>query len=232
MSPNEFVTFLNQNSGALTVLFTAVVTLSTVVYAALTAVLVFETKKMRLVQTEPKIQIQLNSLEFAISLIRLNIKNIGLGPAKNVKFNCKVVSGNEDAQSLLEEFTNTNFLKNGLSYLGPSQEIHSRCTSMKQGYEGKIKSVLEFKVSYQNASGKQYKDIFLIDIAEMGGMQKIGKPYLYSIAESLETINKNLEYLTTGFKKLQIDIFTSKDREKEYQEYLKEIEEPHSNKKK
>jgi len=46
---------LNRNSGAFTVLFSAVVALATVVYAILTWRLVTETKEMREVQTEPKI---------------------------------------------------------------------------------------------------------------------------------------------------------------------------------
>ncbi len=44
---NEILDFLNENAGALTVIFTAVVTLSTVAYATLTRVLVSETRKMR-----------------------------------------------------------------------------------------------------------------------------------------------------------------------------------------
>ena len=89
---DNLIIFLNQNSGALTVVFTAVVTISTVVYAALTAVLVSETKKMRQVQTEPKIEITLRPFEFAIHIVKLHIKNIGLGPAENLKFNSSVLS--------------------------------------------------------------------------------------------------------------------------------------------
>ena len=46
---------LNNNSGVLTLIFTAVVALSTVCYVVLTAKLVSETRKIREVQTEPKI---------------------------------------------------------------------------------------------------------------------------------------------------------------------------------
>ena len=225
MTFNEALTFLNQNSGALTVLFTAIVTLSTVVYAILTALLVSETRRMRLVQTEPKIQIQLKSLDFSINLIRLDIENIGLGPAKNVNFKWKAISGGEGAQKLLEEFTGTNFLKTGLSYFGPGQKIHSRCTSMLEDHKEKIECVLEFDVLFKNDSGKKYHEKFLIDVSEMDGMQQIGKPNLYSIAESLKSIDALLGHLTTGFKKMKIDVFTNNDREREYKEALKQIEE-------
>jgi PIN domain nuclease of toxin-antitoxin system len=62
MSTSEVLDFLNKNSGALTVLFTAVVTISTVAYSILTGKLVSETTKMRQVQTEPKIEIMIKPL--------------------------------------------------------------------------------------------------------------------------------------------------------------------------
>jgi hypothetical protein len=64
--------FLASNSEVLTVVFTAVVTLSTVVYAILTASLVSETRKMREVQTEPKLHITIESFDFAVNIVRLS----------------------------------------------------------------------------------------------------------------------------------------------------------------
>ena len=49
--------FLNQNSGAFTVIFSALVAIATIVYAILTGRLVSETRKMRGVQTEPKVSV-------------------------------------------------------------------------------------------------------------------------------------------------------------------------------
>lgn len=99
--------FLNENSAALTVIFSAVVTLATAVYAILTWILVSETRKMRQVQTEPKIEISLQSLDIAVHIVRLHIRNIGLGPALNIRFSPKIVSGGESAQTLINEFTKT-----------------------------------------------------------------------------------------------------------------------------
>ncbi|PNR89319.1 hypothetical protein X925_03280 [Petrotoga sp. 9T1HF07.CasAA.8.2] len=45
--------FLNQNSGALAVVFSALVAIATIVYAKLTWSLVAETRKMREAQIEP-----------------------------------------------------------------------------------------------------------------------------------------------------------------------------------
>lgn len=68
---SETLKFLNENSGALTVIFTAVVTVATAVYAVLTWKLVAETRLMREVQTEPKIEISVGSFATAWHLLRL-----------------------------------------------------------------------------------------------------------------------------------------------------------------
>lgn len=117
----DILYFLKTYSEALTILFTAVVTLSTTVYAWLTYILVKETRKMREAQTEPKIQITIDSFDFAIHIIRLNIENIGLGPAYKIKFESSIISGNDSAENLLNELTESNFFKTGIRYLGPAK---------------------------------------------------------------------------------------------------------------
>lgn len=44
---------------------------------------------MRQVQTEPKIEILLQSLDIAVHIVCLHIRSIGLGPAINIKFTPK-----------------------------------------------------------------------------------------------------------------------------------------------
>jgi len=221
---NNLFDYLNQNAGALTVAFTAIVTLSTLVYAVLTAVLVTETKKMRKVQTEPLIEIAIEPLEEAINIIRLRIKNIGLGPARNVSFKSNVLNGGEGAQKLLSEFTDANFFKTGLNYLGPNQQVHSKYTQMTENFEQKIKSVLQFKIEYESVTGKPYDETVVIDLSEMKGMSQLGIPNLYSIAKSLEKIQKNICHITSSSKKIQTDIYTHADREKEHKLIKKRLE--------
>lgn len=111
---SQILKFLNENSGALTVIFTAVVTVATAVYALLTWKLVAETRLMREVQTEPKIEISVGSFDTALHLLRLHVRNIGLGPAFAVRFSPKVAAGGEMAHALLMEFMATNFFVTGL----------------------------------------------------------------------------------------------------------------------
>ena len=78
--------FLNQNSGAITVIFTAVVAIATGVYAILTWRLVSETRKMREAQTEPKVSAIIQPKEEWLNFIDLVVQNVGLGPAYNINF--------------------------------------------------------------------------------------------------------------------------------------------------
>lgn len=225
MEISEILDYLNKNSGALTVLFTAVVTVSTVAYAALTWKLVSETKRMRQVQTEPRIEVTIRSFDFAVHIVRLHVRNIGLGPAMNVRFTPRVLSGGKAAQALLEEFTKTNFFKIGLKYFGPGQERYSHYTQMTQGHEGKIESVLAMDITYESTTGAKYEEQATIDMSELKGEYQLGTPNLYSIAKSLEKIQGDFSLITNGFKNIGANIYTSEDRAEEQEEQSAFIEE-------
>jgi hypothetical protein len=226
----QIIEYLNSNSGALTVVFTAVVTISTVAYAILTRSLVSETKKMREVQTEPRIEITLKSLDFAINIVRLHVRNIGLGPAKNVRFTSKVSSGGEGAERLLGEFNKANFFNIGLKYFGPSHELHSGYTNITKDFDAKVASVLIYNIEYESATGKEYSDQITIDISELKGTNQLGKPNLYAIAQSIEEIQKEFSHVVSGFKKIHADVFTSEDRDREEAEQRAYIERMKQNK--
>jgi len=221
---SEAIAYLNSNSGALTVVFTAVVTISTVAYAILTWSLVSETKRMREVQTEPRIEITLKPLDFAINIVRLHVRNIGLGPAKNIRFTSHATSGGEAAEKLLEEFNKADFLKVGLKYFGPGHELHSGFTQMTKDFDAKIASVLAYGVEYESLTGKQYKDQITIDMSEQKGINQLGKPNLYAIAQSIEAIQKEFSHVVSGFKKIHADVYTADDRDREKAERMARIE--------
>lgn len=220
----EAIAFLNSNSGALTVLFTAVVAISTVAYAILTWSLVSETKRMREVQTEPKIEITLKPLDFAINMVRLHVRNIGLGPARNVKFTSSVASGGEGAENLVKEFNKANFLKAGLKYFGPGHEFDSGYTQITKDFEAKIASVITYDIEYESVTGKRYSDQITIDVAELKGMNQLGTPNLYAIAQSIKEIQKEFSHVVSGFKKIHADVYTAEDRNREEAEQKAYIE--------
>ena len=226
----EVVNFLNQNSGALQAVFAGIVMLATVVYACLTAQLVAETKRMREVQTEPKIEITASPREEFVNIITLRIENIGLGSAYNIGFVLSGLSNSTGEGQLIEDFSKSQFLAKGLRYLGPRQILHSGFTQITENFEEKIKARLNIEVTYNNATGKTYKDTIPILFEEFDGYGSIGKPNLYAIAQSLEKIQKNFEHLISGFKRLKVDNFTSEDRYKDEEGRKKWVSEQNSNK--
>jgi hypothetical protein len=229
MEISKVLNYLNTNSGAFNVLLTGVLAISTIALARLTMVLALETKRMRQVQTEPRIEVTIKSFDFAIHIVRLHIRNIGLGPAANVRFTPRVLSGGEPAQALLEEFTKTNFFKSGLKYFGPGQERYSHYTQMTDGHDGKMEAVLAIDIEYDSTTDIKYTEHAIIDMSELRGEYKLGIPNLYSIAKSLEQIQGDFAHITSGFKKIGTNVYTSEDREKEQADLKAFIEETKRN---
>ena len=210
--------FLTENSGALSILFSAAVTVATVVYAILTWKLVTETRLLREAQTEPRIEISAQPFETAFNLLRLQVRNTGLGPAQRLRFRIKVIEGGEPAQRMLVELTNPNFFAKGLEYFGPGQERFSAFTNMAVDFNAKVAAVFEVTMRYEGATGKRYEASTIIDMAEWKGAQQLGTPSLYKIANSIDKLQRDIGHLTLGFRRLKVDAYTQDDRDQENDE--------------
>ncbi len=219
MALADIVNFLNQNAGVLSTVFSGIVMLATVVYAVLTAALVKETRQMREAQTEPRIEVAAIPLEEFVNIITLRVKNIGLGPAYDVRFQLRGESQSAGESELIQDFSKSQFLEIGLRYLGPGEALRSRYTQMTKNFEAKIKARLIVEVTYHNAIGRCYKNTIPVYFEEFEGYGTLGTPHLYSIAKSMEKIEENVEHLTTGFRRLRVDTYSERDRSKEAEEW-------------
>jgi hypothetical protein len=224
MAVAEFLNFLNTNSGAFSTIFSGIVMLATVVYAVLTKSLVKETRHMRELQTEPRIEVIAFPKEEFVNIITLRVKNIGLGPAFDVCFHLEGESQTDGEKDLIQDFSRSQFLMTGLRYLGPGQELQTGFTQMTENYSGKIKARLVVEVAYNSTTGKSYKDKIPVCFEEFEGYGSLGKPHLYAIAQSLEKVEKSLDHLATGFKRLKVDTYSEKDRHKERQDLEEQLE--------
>jgi hypothetical protein len=221
---SEAIACLNNNSWALTAVFAAVVAISTVFYAIMAWGLISETRRMREAQIEPKIEITIKSLDFAADIVRLHVRNIGPGPAKNVKFTSDIISGGVAAESLLEEFGKAGFLNAGLDYFSPGHELHSGYARMAREIEAKTASVIAYDAEYESVTGKKYKDRITIDMSELKEINQLGRPNLYAIARSLEAIQNDLSSMISGNRKIRADVYNAEDRAREEAEELAIIE--------
>jgi len=199
----------------LTLLFSGVVAFSTVVYAILTWQLVKENRKIRETQTEPVISIFIVQSEQWINLIDLVVRNIGLGPAYNLEFSVEPDFVYEKGRKLSE----INFIKNGIQYLPPHQEIRFFLTSLVEDYQTKKETPFKISVIYENYSKKKYKQEYPIDFSIWDGLFFIGKNSLVKISDSLENIKKDLHNLTTGFNKMEIISYAKEDLEREEEKH-------------
>ncbi len=123
------------------------------------------------------------------------------------------------SESLLKDFIKVKAFEKGLDYLGPEQILRSGFTSMVENYQEKIKAILHVSLSYKGADGSKRNETFRVDFSELEGFGSLGKPHLYSIAQSLEKIQKDFNHLSTGFHKLKVHVFDHEDREPESREW-------------
>jgi hypothetical protein len=211
----EYLKYLNDNAGAFNVLFTGVVALATAVYAVLTAKLVRETRNLREAQTEPRVEVFFRPRDEWISLIDIVVKNIGAGPAYDLRFESSAVVLNEASDALLKRLSEVNSIHSGIAYLGPGQEFSSYWTNMTEQFEKKIEARLVVKSSFRSATGHSYSRQHVIDLSELKGLEQIGEPPLLKIVKYVEKLQQDVQNLASGFKKLRVDIFDSDDRDTE-----------------
>lgn len=204
-------------------IFSAFVALATIAYAFLTLSLVRETRRMRRAQTDAKMSISLEVSDRWINLINLVVRNEGVGPAYNVKFEVTPVRSEGCNVSILEFINKLGFIRKGIDYFSPGQEIKTFFTSMTTDFESKIKTSLYASISYSTASGEIINDKYLLDLSIFIGIHQMGTPPLYKISQSLESIKSNVDYLVSGFKKLQVVAYSREEILSEQAEWEEEI---------
>jgi hypothetical protein len=177
----------------LQILFSAIVSLSTVSYVVLTWKLVSETRRMREFQITPDVTIYLDRGEADPSLIYIVFKNIGLGYAKNVKVEIIKDFNYYDNDAL--QLKNKGIIKNGLKSFYPKQCYRFFITYLPDNYEQKISDNFIFKISYQDMNNKNFNQEINLSFIELKGVTKTNPPdnYLGRIALELSEIKMLLK---------------------------------------
>ena len=218
----EWLEKINSNSGVLTLIFSGVVTVATVVTAWLNARLVAETRKMRAAQTEPCLQLTYRSRDESISLLDVMVKNIGLGPAYDISFSIRAENRNDLPNDLEESLGKLACFSQGLVYLGPNQEFSSFWTSLYENHASKLDSRILVTCRFRSVTGEWYETPCVLDLSELKGVSRIGQPPLLSIAKHLESIKNDLGHLTNGSKRIKVDSFSKAGRDTEQAEWDQE----------
>ncbi len=206
--------------------------LATACIALLTIFLAKETWELRRVQLSQIEQIRKDSIKPSISLylkpspayfnsIDVHIINGGVGTAQNIKF--KFTNKSKDAQEvydyLQEQFSNLVILSNGISSLGAGEKRTSYIFSFIE-LHGKFDDKLfeyfaEIDIEFQDIEGKTYTSKSHFKFMEYKGISELGGNPVHKISSTLEKIQKEIDHLASGFRKLKVNIYTSDDRKKE-----------------
>lgn len=194
------------------------------VYAWLTARLVSETRRLREAQTEPRVEVIYRCKDEWISLVDIAIRNIGAGPAYDLQFTYEATTDSAGARELLRRLSEIKFISGGLNYLGPGQEYVSFWTQMTNHFDDKMATRVSVHSQSKSALGAIYRTTHTLDLSEIKGMERIGTPPLIKIAQSIEKLEKSVDHLSSGFRKLQVDVHTSEDREAERNAWEEERE--------
>ncbi|MGB4263292.1 MAG: hypothetical protein WBJ29_07140 [Fervidobacterium sp.] len=185
-------------SDIISLVFSGVVAISTVVYAVLTYQLTSETRKMREAQTEPKISISIQHREEYIKLLDMIVENIGQGPAYGVKFEVdpdfEIVKGYFLSQ--------LGFVKNGVAYFAPKQKIEFFLTNIAEGFNDKVNIEIKIKVTYSSKAGKRYEDEYIISFKELAGLISLESPKS-KIAYALERSERDFDKISSCLDQLK-----------------------------
>lgn len=173
-------------------LFSGLVAISTVVYAYLTWKLVAETKKIRLVQHTPDLNVYLELSETDASFIFIVFKNFGLGIAKDVTFN--IIKDFEFYDSSLEMLNSKGIIKDGISSFYPNQQFRYFFTDLSSNYQKKIDQTIYIEISYSDITGSRKSKISSLSISEVSGQSRFTPPetFIGRISYELTEIRKTL----------------------------------------
>ena len=183
---------------ALIVAFTGVVALSTVAYAVLTWRLVSETRRLREVQTEPRVSVRLELAErVEHGGLELVIRNEGQGPAQNIRFNFQGDPTYFIGYGQRQPIDQVPIIKNGLPYLGPGQSFRFLLGWLfGEAFERANQEPWIFHIGYENQGGRSKEDSHLLDFSQFTGLIVGNGPPLVRIEKHLESIQKDLHHLT------------------------------------
>lgn len=203
-----------------------VTTVATVALMVLTAVYVRLTKKLLSSQSDPCVILSLVHDLNQPTILQLVVKNIGTGLAHDVSFSLnrsipQRAMGIDEQSAEITEDMFSGPLISGIPALGPGE---TRVIDWGQ-YGGLKKALGNDKIIVSCIFYKNKKKltpmICPVDIHSYSHTVANPTP-ISKIADSLDELSKDLKHMTTGFKKLQIEVKSMPP---------KEIEEEKNNKK-
>lgn len=216
----DLIIWLNENNGFLLVILTAVYVIATIITVrkmaksneiaqnSMEIFAEFEKDKSR-----PTVVFKIEPTK--IILLEVNIKNIGVSTAYNIKVKTDPEIRRFDGDEKIK------FISEGIPSLPPGSEISTIIGSFEEFTKAVSCKVVTGFIEYERLDKKKYKEEFHIDLSLYEGTSKIREKGAHEIAKELEKIKTELSHLTSGFKKPLVRTIS----ETEYQEQQNKIHE-------
>lgn len=162
--------WLNDNSGALTVISTFVLVIITGWYAYLTRKLVNTTSKPEVIVYLLREKVisglvsekELDQSLFETTVATLCIENVGTGVARKIKFGGNLAFAPYGGVPLEQ----IGFLKKGIALLAPGQKIERNQVSRLTESVDLSQTPIDIDIVYEDLQGKEYSRTFTLDFSE------------------------------------------------------------------
>lgn len=217
------IDWANANAGFLAAVFSSVVMLATVVYAILTWRLVAETEELRRVQTDPRISMSLEPSRRAINVLELYVKNIGGGPAYDVRL--KITSDvstwllHKQPDHKLEEL---GIFREPIPYLGPQQEIRTFVGDAPKLVKQPIRG-FTVRAEYRGLAKFRASHDIELSFAPLLQLMQHGDATEAVVAQSLKRIADHLRVATNGSRRLRVETISQAELREENRRLLKHL---------
>jgi len=179
--------FNEQYSTFVIAFFTVILALATIALAYFTFMLFTETKKMRELQTDPKLTVYITPSTIEVIFKNLIIENIGSGPAYNVKFELSDVFTLYDKRELSE----IRIIKGGIPYIPPKEKYEFLLTDID--YIKYADTYFTITTTYENSMKQSFSEKFIIDFSLWKDLEILHPKGFNQVVTELQNINKNLE---------------------------------------
>lgn len=199
--------WLNQNSGAINAILSALLTIATAVYVYLTRHLLLESIAVRKAASQPAIAITPKLHPLHMAILNLEIQNVGGGAAYDVAFKVhQSVKGNG-----ITDLSTLGFVRNGMKYFAAGERIELFLASSVGNLARLKETPLTIAVTYRGSVHAPVTEAFEIDFGLFENVPKVSDVPEQAIAESLAKLEASVSAFSRGAEKLAVRVVTEEE---------------------
>lgn len=179
-----------------------------------------EMRKAELESRRPYVIVTVEASKTSRHLFDLVVRNIGQRPAERVSISLDPPPACA-SEIVGYEISNAKMLKHPVAMIAPGQEMRAFYDSYieREGRDD-LPNTHQVQLTYQDSSGREYKEASVIDIYAMRGTTFIDVKTVHDVAKSLAEIQKTIERASVLGRKGTIDAEVSVENRVEQQRRL------------